>query len=80
MFLFGFAALVLLNSTLKVPPQVTDAAGEASRWFLVTAIAALGAKTSLGELVKVGWRPIILLVAETAVVLVWVLGCLLLGL
>jgi uncharacterized integral membrane protein (TIGR00698 family) len=79
MFLFGFAGLVLLNSVLKVPAQITDGAGEGSRWFLVTAIAALGAKTSLGELVKVGWRPIIMLMAETAVVLVWVLGCLLLG-
>jgi uncharacterized membrane protein YadS len=31
----------------------------------VLAIAALGTKTSLGDLAKVGWKPVALIVGET---------------
>jgi uncharacterized membrane protein YadS len=37
-----------------------------SRWSLVTAIAALGMKTSFKDLAAVGWRPIAVMVLETA--------------
>lgn len=43
-----------------------DAAGFASRWCLVTAVAALGVKTSFSALIKAGWRPALLMVFETA--------------
>jgi uncharacterized integral membrane protein (TIGR00698 family) len=68
MFLVAFAVLVAVNSTGWVPRSVALGMQEASRWCLVTAIAALGTKTSLGDLVRVGWKPILLLVAETAFV------------
>jgi uncharacterized membrane protein YadS len=46
----------------------------------VTAIAALGTKTSLGDLARVGWRPIAVIIAESVVVAVIVLaGLLLMG-
>ncbi|MDO8325185.1 MAG: putative sulfate exporter family transporter [Phenylobacterium sp.] len=79
MFLLGFVALVAVNSSGVAPASLMDQTGEASRWCLVTAIAALGAKTSLKELAYVGWKPVLLIVAETAVVLGWVLAMLLLG-
>ena len=44
----------------------TDLANDASRWCLVTAIAALGMKTSFKDLAEVGWKPIALMVLETA--------------
>lgn len=65
MFLLGFAALVALNSFGLLAKPVTDAANEVSRWCLVTAIAALGMKTSFRALVAVGWRPVALMVLET---------------
>ncbi len=43
---------------------------------LVTAIAALGMKTSFKELAVVGWRPVALVVAETAWIAALVLGSL----
>jgi uncharacterized integral membrane protein (TIGR00698 family) len=67
-FLIAFAALVVVNSLLPVPKVVTDFATDVSTWCLVTAIAALGMKTSFRDLVRVGWRPIGLIVAET----VWI--------
>ncbi|HXQ15143.1 MAG TPA: YeiH family protein [Caulobacteraceae bacterium] len=66
LFLLGFAALVALNSFGFLAKPVTDIANDISRWCLVTAIAALGMKTSFKALLAVGWRPVALMVAETA--------------
>ena len=74
MFLLGFAALVAVNSLGVIPPVAIDAATEISRWCLVTAIAALGMKTSFKRLLGVGWRPVILMVVETAWIAVVVLA------
>lgn len=73
-FLVAFAVLVGVNSTGWVPPAMNAGLQEGSRWCLVTAIAALGTKTSLGDLARVGWRPIALVLAETLVVALLVLG------
>ncbi|HEY0437388.1 MAG TPA: putative sulfate exporter family transporter [Phenylobacterium sp.] len=64
-FLFGFAALVALNSLGVLPKPAVTAAGEISRWCLVVAIAALGMKTSFKALIAAGWRPVAVMVAET---------------
>jgi len=64
-FLFGFAALVALNSLGFLPKPVVAAAGDVSRWCLVVAIAALGMKTSFKSLLEAGWRPLAAMVAET---------------
>jgi uncharacterized membrane protein YadS len=65
LFLVGFAALVLLNSFALLPKVTTDLANDISRWCLVTAIAALGMKTSFKDLAAYGWRPVALMAAET---------------
>lgn len=64
-FLLGFAALVAINSLGFVPKPVATAASSLSSWCLVTAIAALGMKTSFKDVFAVGWRPIALMVGET---------------
>jgi len=79
-FLLGFAALVIVNSAGVLPLMVTDQVADVSRWCLVTAIAALGMKTSFKELAVVGWRPVLLMVAETGWLLALVLGALYMGL
>jgi uncharacterized integral membrane protein (TIGR00698 family) len=76
-FLIAFVALAILNSFHLVPQSVVDALSVFSRWCLVCAIAALGMKTSLEELTKVGWRSIALVVAETLFLLLFVLTLLL---
>jgi uncharacterized integral membrane protein (TIGR00698 family) len=73
-FLVAFAVLVAVNSSGRIPPAVTAALQEASRWCLILAIAALGTKTSLGDLAKVGWKPVALIVGETLFVGVLVLA------
>lgn len=69
-FLYLFIAMVVINSLGAVPPLAQDVLGQVSRGCLVMAIAALGMKTSFGELAKAGWRPFVLLLVET----LWMAG------
>jgi uncharacterized integral membrane protein (TIGR00698 family) len=69
-FLFGFAALVALNSLGVLPKPAVAAASDVSRWCLVVAIAALGMKTSFKALLEAGWRPLAAMVLET----LWLAG------
>jgi uncharacterized integral membrane protein (TIGR00698 family) len=73
MFLIGFAALVVANSFGLLPQILIDFANDVSRWALVTAIAALGMKTSFKDLFAAGWRPVGLMVAETIWIAILVL-------
>jgi uncharacterized integral membrane protein (TIGR00698 family) len=73
-FLVGFAVLVAVNSAGWLSVPMGHALQEASRWCLVTAIAALGTKTSLADLARVGWKPIAIIVAETVFVGLFVLS------
>lgn len=78
-FLVAFVLLVLVNSLGLIPAMVAEGATDLSRWCLVTAIAALGIKTSFQKLAVVGWKPVILMVAETLFLLLVVLTAVLLG-
>jgi len=73
-FLVVFALLVVLNSAGVIPPAVLVILKNVSRWCLVTAIAALGMKTSLKAMADVGGRAIALIVAETVFLAVLVLA------
>jgi uncharacterized membrane protein YadS len=67
-FLFGFLLLAGLNSLGAVSHNVQAAVGQISSFLIITAIAALGMKTSLLALARIGHRPVLLLLAETAFV------------
>lgn len=72
LFVVGFAVLVVLNSLGTIPTVATDWLTTLSGWCLVTAIAALGIKTSLKALFEVGSAPLLLLVGETIFLAIWV--------
>jgi uncharacterized integral membrane protein (TIGR00698 family) len=72
-FVVGFIVLVFANSVLTLPAMLTETGNTLSRWCLVTAIAAIGMKTRLGEIVKVGLKPVVLMMTETAFLAVLVL-------
>ncbi len=73
-FLVVFAVLVVVNSLGVIPAPALAALKGVSRWCLVTAIAALGMKTSLKAMAEVGGRAIALLVAETVFLAILVLA------
>ena len=80
-FVIGFLALATLNSLHVIPAALGEFLSAFSRWALLTAIAAMGMKTSLRAMVEMGGRASGVIVAETAFVGALVLaGVLLLGL
>jgi uncharacterized integral membrane protein (TIGR00698 family) len=64
-FAAAFALLVLINSLDVLPKAVTVFGNDASRGLLVAAIAAIGMKTRLKDLVSVGFKPVALVLGET---------------
>ncbi|HEX6928790.1 MAG TPA: putative sulfate exporter family transporter [Gammaproteobacteria bacterium] len=64
-FLVAFVALVIVNSLGWVPENISNALQVLSRGCLVVAIAAIGLKASFKGLAASGWRPLLLLAAET---------------
>lgn len=73
-FLFGFLALAALNSMGIVPAEVKAAVTQISTFLIITAIAALGMKTSLVALARIGMAPVMLLLTETAFIGLLVVG------
>ena len=64
-FAVVFVLLVLANSLLSLPAVVVDMGNGLSRTFLVAAMAAIGIKTHLKDILSVGWKPVFLMVLET---------------
>jgi uncharacterized membrane protein YadS len=64
-FVVGFLILATLNSLNLIPADVTAFLSQASRWLLLTAIAAVGMKTNLKRVLAVGGPAIALLFTET---------------
>jgi len=76
LFVIGFAALVFIGSHQSFPEELRQVLLEVSRWCLVIAISALGIKTSLKSLRDVGGQAIVMIVAETVLLVILVLGVL----
>jgi uncharacterized integral membrane protein (TIGR00698 family) len=72
-FVIGFVLLMLINSANVLPLPVVAAGEIVSRWCLITSIAAIGIKTRLGEIVKLGIKPVLLMFAETLLLAAMVL-------
>lgn len=75
-FLMAFVALVIINSFGGFSTQVASALGSLSRAALLTAVAALGVRTSLQELTSVGVRPLLALTLQTLLLAVFIFLCL----
>jgi len=75
-FAVVFALLVIASSLGWIPSTAAEAGSIISRWCLVTAIAAIGMRTSLRSLVDMGMKPVMLVVLETLFLAAIVLGAL----
>ena len=64
-FVLGFLALAALNSLGIIPGPVVTFLANLSSWALLAAIAAVGMKTDMRNILKVGGGAIALVVAET---------------
>ncbi|WP_336512074.1 YeiH family protein [Pseudaestuariivita rosea] len=73
-FLVLFIVLMLANNLLSLPVWLTDFVRTVSGALLLVAIAALGVKTSLAEMAKLGPRAAFILVATTVFLLIAAIG------
>ncbi|PTQ74732.1 YeiH family protein [Celeribacter persicus] len=71
-FVFGFIAVVVLNSLVDVPPMASQALAHVTAFFLTMALAGMGLETHVARLRQKGVRPLML--GAVAWVFVSVLG------
>ncbi|MEM1237268.1 MAG: putative sulfate exporter family transporter [Pseudomonadota bacterium] len=64
-FVLGFMALAALSSFELLPQVAIDALSSASRWLLLIAIAAVGMKSNLRQVLSLGGAAVGLIVLET---------------
>lgn len=64
-FVLGFLALAALNSFGLIPEMIRSFLGTLSGWALLAAIAAVGMKTDLKNVLQLGAMPILLITGET---------------
>jgi len=77
-FLVAFIVLVIVNSLGWVPAEAHTMLTPVSSWCLLTAVAALGVKTSLKALADVGPAPVGVMVLQTVFLALFVVGGLML--
>ena len=73
-FVLLFVGLMLVRNLLPIPELLLEAVNEASRFLLLTAIAALGVKTSLKEMFAAGMQGFAVIGLETLLLLAMALG------
>ena len=79
-FITGFLALAILNSIGQIPVAVSGVMKTASKFLMVTALAAIGLGTSITDFKKAGLAPMFYgvtidtLVTMTALVVIWGMG------
>ncbi len=79
-FIGGFLLMAILNSTGCIPPTISDMIKSTSKFLMVTALAAIGLGTNLGDFKKAGLKPMFYgitidtLVTLTALFVIWCMG------
>ena len=79
-FIAGFLALAIMNSVGWIPAEVSGVMKTASKFLMVTALAAIGLGTSITDFKKAGFAPMLYgitidtLVTLTALAVIWCMG------
>lgn len=76
-FLILFFVLAFLKNVGVMPVWLIDIIRSLSSNLLVVAIAAIGVKTSLKQVVSVGWKPVLLMGSETVFLASLIVGSIL---
>lgn len=73
-FVLGFAAFVLVNSAVAIPPEAKAWIASATQFLLAMALAAIGLEITVGRLRTRGLRPLVLGFASTLFISLLTLG------
>ena len=75
-FLVGFLALAAIASADLLSQSALDGISACAKALLVMALAALGCKTSLGSLMRIGMKPVVMLTVPTMRLAAFIVGAL----
>ena len=64
-FLIAFFILAVINNLGFIPDWLTQSIKTLSSYCLVVSMVAIGVRTSLKQVVSVGWKPVFLMTSET---------------
>lgn len=70
-FVLAFAALMGMHSADWLSPGWIAAGNTTSQWCLLCAMAGIGMKTQMRDMLGVGFKPLLLIVVETGVLALW---------
>ncbi|MEM6653791.1 MAG: putative sulfate exporter family transporter [Pseudomonadota bacterium] len=73
-FVVGFLVMATLSSLNLIPDFLAEFISQMSRWLLLIAIAAVGMKTNLKQVLGVGGAAIGLIVVETIFIAIFIVG------
>ncbi|MEQ8490797.1 MAG: putative sulfate exporter family transporter [Marinovum algicola] len=73
-FVLAFLGFAMINSVAPMPEGLTRTIGDASGWLLLTAVSAVGMKTSLKQVQDVGGQAFALVICETLILAGFFLG------
>lgn len=73
-FLIAFFILAVLSCLHVVPPVVTEIGNTAARYALIISLAAIGVKTALIDVLKVGAKPLVIMTGMTIFMTSVILG------
>ena len=79
LFLVGFLVLFVINSAGVLPGELVAPVADVAPLLLLLAIAALGIRTSMQDVMTIGLKPVLLIVGETLFIASLVAGYLVLG-
>jgi len=68
LFVLGFLAFVLLRSANIIPTHLAGTLSTLSQWLLLISVVALGAKTSLKDILAPGLTPLLALTLQTLLI------------
>jgi uncharacterized integral membrane protein (TIGR00698 family) len=68
LFLLGFIAVMLIRSAGWITPHAAEFLTKASQWLLLIAVAALGAKTSVKDILAPGLMPLLAMTLQTVLI------------
>jgi uncharacterized integral membrane protein (TIGR00698 family) len=68
LFVLGFLAMMTLRSAGAIAEPVANALTQASQWMLLISVVALGAKTSIRDILAPGLTPLVALTLQTALI------------
>ncbi|MGJ8561404.1 MAG: YeiH family protein [Litorimonas sp.] len=73
LFMVAFILIMLINSAGFIPAQVSQGFTFLSEWALIIAVAALGVKTSVKDVIGIGAKPLLTLISQTTFLAVFAL-------